>query len=57
MRLNPIFLENTSITSLEAWVAGDTVIDWKGDLNNGIPNENKPVDVARKIMEVYESCL
>ena len=50
-------LEGTSITGLEALAAGATVIDWKGDLNKGVPNENKPVNFARKIMEVYENCL
>ena len=48
-------LKNTSITGLEALAACATVIDWKGDLNKGIPSENKPVNVARKIMEIYES--
>lgn len=50
-------LESASITGLEALGSGAMVIDWKGDLNKGVPSENKPVNVARKIMEVYESCL
>lgn len=50
-------LESASITGLEALAAGATVIDWKGDLNKGVPSENKPVNVARKIMEIYENCL
>lgn len=49
-------LENTCITGLEALGSGATVIDWKGDLKKGVPSENKPVNMARKIMEVYKSC-
>ena len=48
-------LENTCITGLEALGAGATVIDWKGDLNKGVPSENKPVNVARKIMKIYDN--
>jgi hypothetical protein len=50
-------LEAWSLTGLEALGLGCKVIDWKGQMNVGLPHEHRSFNIASKLHEVYEGLI
>lgn len=47
-------LEAFSLTGLEALALGCKVIDWKGDVHEGLPKEHTGKEIAKKLDEFYQ---
>ncbi len=50
-------IPSLSKTALEALACGLKVLDWKGELNEGLPLEHTPEIAVSKVMKIYEEAL
>jgi glycosyltransferase involved in cell wall biosynthesis len=52
---NGRLLKANSKTGLEALACGCKVICWNGIVREGLPKEHEPLELARKLFEIYQS--